>query len=366
MKVAKSVVPTATPSPLPTPLGLSDPDAAQAVLKCQKGLTRLANRLLADRVGILSKCAAELYACIQTKGDDAKQLGCLGRAGAKCSNSMAKSTVARQKKVQKIALACQAPSLAFDTGILAHAGLGFEDLRDACNAPADIAFLAECIAKKVDCLAEEIVADQQPRAADLLFSPNAGIAPEVLTQLVCIGAGEEEAEAGVADKKGIGRKLVQCERTIRRASLKLVRTRLGGINKCAQGFLACLQVSPEDTACLAKAEDVCVAEFEKIRKASDLARAAHRKCGEHSLPFESLRDSRGANVQALDETCEGAGVASLKEFPDYADCLTRRHSCAVDRIISLEMPRIPALLALLPKSVEIPFESDCMSIGLLP
>ena len=349
---ATPVLPTATPVPTPAPTavdvtaGLADAVAAKAAVKCQQSIEKAGVSYLAARLKQLDTCAAGILKCVQTKPDDPS---CIGGAATKCNAVNGAATVSRGKLVAALQGKCGTTAVS-DGNLRGGSGLGYDALDDDCttalgHAPAGVADVAECIARRYNCRAGELYGTSFPRVGELMRV--AGVAADAGA---CLPdhAGNGEGVGDVVQGKAIQ----ACSVAITKAASGFIAKKLASLTKCVDKVFACIQTKPGDAACLAKANAACGKEAAKIAaERAKLPTAVDKKCG--GIDFtQSLLPPRAANLAALASTLPGSDT--LDTLTHYEQSLRLRHDCAADDLLSLVAPRAVPLLGAVAPSLPVP------------
>jgi hypothetical protein len=154
--------------------GIGDPrTAGKAVDQCAAALRKAGSRFLGATLKGLQKCVALIVTCVQRKpGDDV----CLAKAARKCDATFAKLAGADDALGTAIGRRCGPAALPF-VNAATPTGLNVDALADLCAvygvAPLDsLAQYGICVARQHQCLAEELLRFEAPRAAELLQQVN--------------------------------------------------------------------------------------------------------------------------------------------------------------------------------------------------
>jgi uncharacterized protein YjdB len=347
---------TVEDGPLPTPTvtpvldGLGDPAAAKRAAACHGQILKAAGRFVARKLGRLQQCAGGVLTCVQTRPDDGGR--CLGRAGTRCARALAGIAADEQKLAATIERKCAAVSPA---DLLGAAGLGYQRVAAECadelDTPLDdVASVARCVVRQHECRTEQLFAAQAPRAGELLRLAGASLGLES-----CLddfgGAG-----AGAGDPKTTGTAVDRCGRAIAKAGTRLAGRTLGGLGRCVQAVLTCVQTKPLDGgSCLARADGRCARELARIDgEVVKVLPAVAKRCG--AIDFTLLRSAAGLDLDALAATCAVHGVATLDSLEAYVGCLVRRHACEVRALLEMGSPRAAEALGVVG---ETPPGLDC-------
>jgi hypothetical protein len=342
---------TATLVPTPTPTstsdageinGLADAVAAKTAAKCQQAIGKAGVSFLATRLKQLDGCAAGILKCVQTKPDDK---GCVPKAKAKCVAAAA----ARAKLLAAVQSKCGTTLATMaDLGVR---GLGYEDLDTDCtselgHAPANVAEVAECVARRYSCRANQLYAMQAPRAGELLRV--AGVeADDCLPDHGGDGDGVDDVVQGKV--------IPQCAAAITKSASGFIVKKLSSLATCVDKVFACIQTKPGDKACLAKADAACGKEGAKIAaEGAKVGPAIDKKCG--GIDFNAdLLPPRAVNLAALVTILPGADT--LDTLTHYEQALRLQHDCAAKELLRAIAPRAEVLLralAPLAPSLSIP------------
>src|SRR6185369_12047872 len=145
---------TLVPTPVPTSIvvelgGLSDAVAAKNAVKCQQAIDKGGVSFLSSRLKQLDACTVGILKCVQTKPDDAT---CVPKASAKCAALRGAATAARAKFLATVAAKCGS-TIVSTNDLRGVTGIGYAGLDSDCeaelgHAPANVADVAECIARR--------------------------------------------------------------------------------------------------------------------------------------------------------------------------------------------------------------------------
>ncbi len=143
----------------------------------------------------------------------------------------------------------------------------------------------------------------------------------------------------------MGKALVKCTRAVAKAGAKVVSRKQKALERCVDRLFVCVQSKHDDPTCETKATATCGTLLGKIVAEGQKAKAAIVKACAGEV-YTVLRGMPGANLDALDATCELYGVINLDAGVErYAECAVRSHECHVGELIQFEAPRASALLA---------------------
>jgi hypothetical protein len=344
--VTATLVPTPAPTSISVELGgLADAVAAKSATKCQGAIGKAGVSFLSARLKELDTCTNGILKCVQTKPGDA---GCVAKASAKCQALQGAAAAARAKLLAAVQSKCGG-AIVSSTDLRGGTGLGYDALDDDCevelgHAPANVADVAECIARRYACDSSGIYGTQAPRAGEL--QRFAGVSPEA-DGCLPDHAGDGEGVGDVVQGKAIQ----ACTAAITKAASGFLTKKLTSYTKCVNLVFACVQTKPGDTACLAKADASCGKETAKITAArAKVGPAIDKKCG--GIDFNAnLRPPRAANLDALAATLPGADT--LSTLTSYETALRLSHDCAADDLLRAIAPRAAGLLPALAPSLPI-------------
>ena len=174
--------------------------------------------------------------------------------------------------------------------------------------------------------------------------------------VTCVIVGSIAYAQGLTGKNA--KAAVRCSLAIGNAANGFVAKKQASLKKCADLVFTCVQLKPEDPACLEKAEIICGKQSEKIAGAeSKLVRAITRKC-RGRLSEADLVSAAGLAFGSgeLQARCAAAGVASVASLADVAECIRRDHACRVEDLFAVQMPAAESLLALVGRTLH---DSSC-------
>lgn len=176
--------------------------------------------------------------------------------------------------------------------------------------------------------------------------------------------------AGFGQPKPEGKALVKCGKTLQAAGTKLASARVKHLQKCLSPIFACVQLKPNDDACLAKAKTTCAKELGALAKdRATLAAKVGKACAEPAVAVAALQDAAGLGYGNESERCAARGVGALAAVGDVATCVANLHQCDAEAAVGFEVPRAAELLALLERDPAVdapclPFASSAFSRGL--
>jgi hypothetical protein len=334
--LALVLVRTAAADPVP-------PVAVRCQLAIAKAGAAFATRTLSD----LGRCVTTIHACVERSGGDA---ACLGSAGGRCARIL--GTIARRQDAVARTLAQRCANL--DPAVLREAsGLGFGTFAADCPAlgtdASDAEAIGVCLARRLRCRAESLLAKAVPRAGELLRV--AGVPAGLRRELACLpdegGSGTGTGESGPA--------VARCGRTLQRAAARFGERTLASIATCAKTAFRCLDDASGDAGCAAVATPACeraVARIGGARRA--FAAAVRTACGEARVPFEDLAGDGGAGLEILTDACEAVAVDPVDALPAHATCLGRLYDCEVATIARDVMPRVDEMFGLVGQAIGNP------------
>jgi hypothetical protein len=330
----------ATPQPATTAFGgaLASAGAAKAAVGCERAIVKAGAQLVGARLGNLGSCGRAVQRCIQTKPDDP---ACMQKAAARCRSAMGALTAADRKHGAAVRKRCGGTLALAD--VLDPAGLGYA--RSACGAgaPAEtLEDLVACVVGEHACRSAALFELLQPRAKELMRLP--GVNAATLDTLVCLPDHGGDG-ATVGDPQGQGKAVEACAGAIVKAGTSFVRKRLARLARCVDGLFSCVQLAPNDGACLAKARARCdQGSATSAAEERTLASAVAARCGEGVVAYATLRAARAANLDALADRCADVGVDELETLADYQQCVLRADVCRVEDVLQVQVPRAAELL----------------------
>lgn len=301
---------------------LLDPDAAKAVVDCQKKIDAAGAKLVAGTLHGLDKCRSSLLACAATI-DAAKRGKCEAKAAAGCTKELAKIAAAKDAVAAAVPAKCGAVAFA-DAASDAGLGYGDGDVFVACGGSVDgFATLGTCLASEHACTAALIARDVFPGVRALMI--DAGIVSEMLDALPCLG----DQSGGSTDDVGdpaTAKEVAQCVKAAGKATTKLARTVYESLVKCHEAVLACVEQKPGDAKCVAKAGKTCNGLLTKIT------------AGGAALEAAVVGKCTAAAIATLELDC-GTIAFTPDSAEAYATCLTRGAVCAAENAVALVAPR---------------------------
>jgi hypothetical protein len=148
-----------------------DPEAAKAVVKCEKTLTKAEKTYGATVFNNVKKCVDTVFTCLQTKPGDPT---CSSKAAALCDKLTFKTDQAATKLRTSIVKACGSTAVSYAT-LRSPEGLDLDALAKTCVAfgIGNLSLLesyAECLVRIVTCRTGDMLEAGVPRADDLLAS----------------------------------------------------------------------------------------------------------------------------------------------------------------------------------------------------
>jgi len=141
--------------------------------------------------------------------------------------------------------------------------------------------------------------------------------------------------------------LLSCSKAIRKAGSTIAATHLAQVQRCLGVLTTCVQLKPDDPACLTKARATCDKALASVAKADAAVPTALAKaCAATTVPFANLLVDNGFGYDGELAPCARSGVPALSTLGDVQTCLTRQHTCAAERLIGFQYPRAVELLGL--------------------
>ncbi|MEO6027268.1 MAG: hypothetical protein ABIR79_10425 [Candidatus Binatia bacterium] len=316
-------------------VGVGDPARAKAASKCQKAVTKAGAGFVAKKQKLLQGCVAGVQHCLQVKPQDA---GCITKAAAKCGAATAKIGPLETKLVAAVQKACGDPPLA-GSDLLQDVGLAFDGEEATCAADyqvpalATVADVALCLARRLACQTEHLIARQVPRARELL-----GIAGIDAGELGCVDAGADGSGQGISDPTR-GKALGKCDKGVQKAGAAFAKSRLAGLTKCIDAVAACVQLKPADPSCVPKAQAQCAKIGTRLAgPAGPAAKARAAIAKACSAPADMLI-ATGLGHATSAVYCAAVDVPALTTPADVAECIVRDHACRVTKVIEATVPR---------------------------
>lgn len=157
------------------------------------------------------------------------------------------------------------------------------------------------------------------------------------------------------DDAAAAKSATKCQQAIGKAGSSFLATRLKQLDTCASGILKCVQIKPNDPACVTKASAKCNA----LRNAGAAARtkltaAVASKCGTAAVALADFRGATGLGFGALDDDCATELGHQPTSVADVAECIARRYACRASRLYGTQAPRTGELL----RVAGVPPEAD--------
>jgi hypothetical protein len=309
----------------------------RAAERCQRRITQAGTALVNRQLSDVGRCTGAVLRCIETAPDDPT---CLPTAAERCERVLARLSLRELRLARTIAARCRNVGFAELAG---SDGLGFAGLIDACSVrpddPEPGVVLAGCIARRVRCGGERLLAIAAPRTRELIRI--AGV-PRNVAELECL---TDQGGSGAGDPD-VGDAVMQCARSTARANARLVGRTLGGYAECVRAIVPCVGPRAADPACVAQATADCDRVFARITEAgAALRRALTAVCADERVPFASLAAGDGADLDAIADRCAALAIDELDALPAYVACLARHESCETAALIALLAPRASELFA---------------------
>ena len=314
-------------------------------VRCQQAIAKGGGAFVARQLGELARCTTRALSCVETTPGDEE---CLAAVAKRCTRVVTR--LARRESLLARAIAARCGTLGPDV-LLAADGLGFEALAAECptiatgRAGADA--VGACVAGLARCAGERMAATALPRAGELLRV--AGVSAPARAALACLpdrgGTGAGDVSAGEA--------VTHCARSLTRTTARLTGRTIAAIAACSRAALPCLGARADDPTCVESATVACARAFGRVAGARRaLGHALDAGCGDARLPFATLADASGANLDALVDECATVGVDEIEAIPAHALCLGRTNACAVGTLVRQTIPRIDEVLALVGQSLD--------------
>jgi hypothetical protein len=202
--------------------------------------------------------------------------------------------------------------------------------------------IAACVRARHECAAEQLLALEVPRAAELLTA--GGRNPTV--DAPCLpAAGSPGAGLGDAAR---AKTAVKCQATALKAARKFADGKAKTVYGCLQAATACVQLKPADQDCLAKLQATCAKKIAALTAPggieAKLVAAIVKDCG--ALDATELTSGDGLGYQARAADCAALGAPPTTSAAAIGDCLLRQHECRVEEMLETTTPRLIELLGL--------------------
>lgn len=324
----------------------ADPVPPVAV-RCQLAIAKVGAAFATRTLSDLGRCVTAIHGCIEKSGGDAT---CLGSAGGRCVRTLGK--IARRQDAVSRTLAQRCANL--DPAVLREpSGLGFGAFAGDCPAlgtdESDGGAIGVCLARRLRCRAEGLLAASMPRAGELLRV--AGVPVGLRHDLACL---PDEGGSGTGAGPN-GPAVARCGRTLQRAAGRFGERALASITTCAKAALPCLDAASGDVGCAAAAKPACERAVARIGGARRALSAALRSaCGEQRVPFDDLTSAAGAGLELLVDACEAVAVDAVDALPAHATCLSRLYDCDVATLARDVIPRVDETFGLVGQAIGSP------------
>lgn len=319
----------------------------RVAVRCQLAIAKAGAAFATRTLSDLGRCVTTIHGCVEKSGGDAT---CLGSAGGRCTRILGK--IARRQDAVARTLAQRCFNL--DPAVLREpGGLGFGTFAGDCPAlgtdESDAEAIGVCMARRLRCRAESLLAASVPRAGELLRV--AGVPAGLRHELACLpdqgGSGTGAGESGPA--------VARCGRTLQRAAARFGERTLASIAACTKAAFPCLDDATGDADCFTAASPACARAIARIGGARRAFAAALRTaCGEARVPFADLADAGGASLELLTDACETVAVDSVDALPAHATCLSRLYDCDVATIARDAIPRVDEMFGLVGQAIGSP------------
>ncbi len=329
--------------------GLGDESEAKAAIKCQKAIEKASTKFAVTKLGRLSKCVNQAFACIQRKNSDTT---CLPKATA-CDKQVGAIATDATKLRATLAKACdesQGASVSFANAVLPVTGLGYvaeeggtPAVHPCAQSFASFTDVADCIVTRHECSIERILLAAAPRAGEMLSA----LGHDLATDFPCLldpltNSGSNGGGLGLADV-ATQKTAVKCQAAITRSAASFAAGGANIIHKCADEAAACVQITDasQRDACGQKAAPKCQAAVDKFRHVTlnKIFFAVETKCGPLSLV--DLNSSSGLGFGATAGRC-----AQFMLKPDAdprvveLECVAARHFCEDEQLFERQVPRV--------------------------
>ena len=334
-------------APLPVTL-------AKGADRCQKTINKSALTVVAKKLKSLAVCHNATLRCIEASPAPDE---CLGKARIRCATELVRLLTTDRGLRPGITRRCGFDPLAVET-LLSADGLGFETMASSC--PVDVGVpltsvggIADCISRRRGCELDAFFATSAPRIGELLRILDVPASARAAVECVADGGGDG---GSLADPSGMGKAVVRCASGIVDAATAFATRKLRLTMQCMERVFDCVQLKPGDAACLVAAATVCNAGAGQVAvQEARLVQTLAARCAPASAPYEMLRTAAALDLDAAATHCAEVGVARLASMDDYEQCLVRRQSCAVERLVLVHAPRAEEMLALVGRPLRSSF-----------
>ncbi len=149
----------------------------------------------------------------------------------------------------------------------------------------------------------------------------------------------------VADPK-VAKTIAKCQATTTKAQTAYASVTIKAYKACLDALYSCTQLKPDDVGCLSKATFGCDKRLAKVDAAATSLRITIEKaCGTAAIPFATLVDPDGADLDVVAFDCTQFEVPVLANLGDYEECLARAGRCSAEELVRFGTPRAEELLA---------------------
>lgn len=316
--------------------GLGDVGAAKAMIKCQKSTAKAGVAFVQATAKQLHACVDGVAQCLEVKPGDA---ACLTKAQSKCAAAKAKIDALYDKLLTSGGKACQTVPDAVTFG-----ATGFGWGGEAVDCDRYGVTLVEgrdtgiCFVRQQFCRAQQLVSRENARALEL--ATLGGLDP---ADFRCLENGADGNGVGLGDAAR-GKAAMKCQKALTKAGAAFASKRQKGLAKCFDAVTACIQLKPDDAACMSKAQATC----EKVAHAVfwdpfgtslfGKAEAAIAKACD-PIPLADLLAPEGLGQGAFAAQCVAIGDQASDSVSAVADCLLDFHACRTDRLVEKQYPR---------------------------
>ena len=150
----------------------------------------------------------------------------------------------------------------------------------------------------------------------------------------------------LSDPATNGKALAGCAQALSQAGSKLAKARVQRLQACLASVFACVQLKPDDAACLTKAAVSCGKQLTAADSAeAAFAAAVRKRCAVPALDGDALFAVTGLGFDAERAGCADLGVTPLDSLDAIVSCVARQHRCRAEQLVGLQIPRAPELLA---------------------
>jgi len=146
----------------------------------------------------------------------------------------------------------------------------------------------------------------------------------------------------------IAKAAARCQNTINKSGVTFIAKKLKSLAVCHNATFKCIEASPTQAECLAKARTKCSLELVRILAADRRLRPPlTRRCAFDTLGVDTLLSPDGLGFESASSSCASDLGAPLTSVSGVADCVFRQRVCAADELFEASAPRARELLRIL-------------------